>query len=50
MSFDDKFLVGIMTLLFGFMMWLLYHLVVGYKHYKSVILKEKDNENLKKDN
>ena len=44
MSFDDKILLAVMSLLFCFMVWLLYHAVVGWKQYKILIAKEKEEE------
>ena len=33
-----------MIFLFCFMIWLIYHAIVGYKHYKMLIAKEKEDE------
>jgi len=44
LSFDDKVWIFVLSLLFCLLIWLLYHLITGIKHYKILIAKEKEEE------
>jgi len=48
MSFDETILFWFLVFLFCVLVWLIYHIIVGWKHYKVLIAKEKEEEENKK--